>query len=56
MTHPFDDPDRPYQVLVNAEGQHSLWPDGFEVPRGWLVAHPADTRSNCLRFIEGDSS
>jgi MbtH protein len=35
MTNPFDDEDAEYLVLVNAEGQHSLWPDFADVPAGW---------------------
>ncbi|MEU6753945.1 MbtH family protein, partial [Spirillospora sp. NPDC046719] len=35
MTNPFDDPDGTFLVLVNAEGQHSLWPEFADVPSGW---------------------
>ncbi len=35
MTNPFEDPDASYLVLVNDEGQHSLWPVFAEVPDGW---------------------
>lgn len=35
MTNPFEDPDSEYFVLINAEGQHSLWPVFAEVPAGW---------------------
>ncbi|MFE0137454.1 MbtH family protein [Streptomyces sp. NPDC059037] len=52
MTNPFENPDGTYTVLVNDENQHSLWPVTVEVPAGWTVAHPSDTREACLRFIE----
>lgn len=51
MTNPFEDPDGTYLVLINDEGQHSLWPAFIEVPAGWIVTHPADTRSACLDYI-----
>ncbi|MGW2182500.1 MbtH family protein [Streptomyces sp. NPDC001732] len=52
MTNPFEDPDGTYVVLVNDEGQYSLWPTFVEVPAGWRTAHPEDTRDACLAFIE----
>jgi MbtH protein len=36
MTNPFED-DAEYLVLVNDEGQHSLWPVLADVPAGWVV-------------------
>ena len=35
MINPFEDPDRSYLVLVNGEGQYSLWPAFITVPAGW---------------------
>ncbi|MGY0057917.1 MbtH family protein [Streptomyces sp. LZ34] len=52
MSNPFENPDGTYLVLVNDEGQHSLWPEFIEVPAGWTVAKPADTRDACLAYIE----
>ncbi|CAH9414895.1 protein mbtH [Streptomyces sp. TSRI0445] len=52
MTNPFENPDGAYMVLVNDENQHSLWPVTVDVPAGWTVAHPSDTREACLRYIE----
>ncbi len=34
MTNPFDDEDGEFLVLVNDEGQHSLWPAQLAVPAG----------------------
>ncbi|WP_149183920.1 MbtH family protein [Streptomyces sp. TRM49041] len=54
MTNPFEDADGTYVVLVNDEGQHSLWPTFVDVPAGWLTAHPADARDACLAYIEAN--
>jgi len=51
MSNPFEDPDGTYSVLVNDEGQHSLWPSFAEVPAGWTVAKDEDTRQACLDYI-----
>ena len=37
MANPFEDPDASYRVLVNHEGQHSLWPASQPTPKGWTV-------------------
>ena len=50
--NPFEDPDGSYVVLVNDEGQHSLWPTFIEVPAGWWVVHAADDRQECLDYVE----
>jgi MbtH protein len=52
MANPFEDPDASYRVLVNHEGQHSLWPANQPTPDGWTVAHDTDSRANCLEYIE----
>jgi MbtH protein len=51
-TNPFEDEDGTYQVLVNDEGQHSLWPAFADVPAGWRVVFEDNTRKACLEFIE----
>ncbi|WP_030437879.1 MbtH family protein [Actinoplanes subtropicus] len=52
MTNPFDNEDGSFFVLVNDEGQHSLWPAFAEVPAGWTVVHGEASRSECLTFVE----
>lgn len=52
MTNPFENPEGSYLVLVNDEGQHSLWPEFAEVPGGWSPAHGPDTRDACLAYVE----
>jgi MbtH protein len=51
-TNPFEDPDAQYLVLINDEGQHSLWPVFADVPAGWEVIFGEDGRQECLDFIE----
>ncbi|MGX9884798.1 MbtH family protein [Streptomyces sp. NPDC002276] len=52
MTNPFENPEGVYVVLVNDEGQHSLWPEFAEVPDGWRVVKAADSREACLAYVE----
>jgi MbtH protein len=52
VTNPFEDPEAKYLVLVNEEGQHSLWPVFADVPDGWEVIFGEDARQECLDFIE----
>jgi MbtH protein len=51
MTNPFEDENAIYHVLVNEEGQHSLWPSFVEVPAGWAIVLEASSRSGCLEYI-----
>ena len=52
MTNPFDNPDGVFLVLVNDEGQHSLWPEFAAVPDGWQVTFGPDSRAACLEHVE----
>lgn len=54
VTNPFDNEDGVFLVLVNDEGQHSLWPAFAEVPAGWEVVFPEDSRQSCLDYIEAN--
>ena len=36
MTNPFENENGEFIVLVNHEGQYSLWPTFKEIPAGWL--------------------
>ena len=54
MTNPFEDPDGEYLVLVNDEGQHSLWPAFREIPAGWTATGPNGRRQECLDWIEAN--
>lgn len=43
---------RMFHVVVNAEGQHSLWPNGRDLPGGWWAAWGPGTEAECLARIE----
>ena len=51
MTNPFEDENGVYHVLINDEGQHSLWPSFIQVPEGWTIIHQSASRAACLEFI-----
>jgi MbtH protein len=51
-TNPFEDENGVYHVLINDEGQHSLWPTFVPVPDGWTIIHKAESRAACLELIE----
>jgi uncharacterized protein YbdZ (MbtH family) len=52
MSNIFDDESATFVVLVNDEGQYSLWPETVAIPGGWAKAHAADSRQNCLAYIK----
>jgi MbtH protein len=52
MSNPFEDENATYRVLVNDEGQHSLWPSFADIPSGWHIVHDEDTRAACLEYVE----
>jgi MbtH protein len=52
VTNPFEDENGEYLVLVNHEGQYSLWPVFLDVPAGWTVTGPRGKRSACLTWID----
>ena len=51
MTNPFEQVDGKFLVLVNHEGQYSLWPGFAAVPHGWTQAFGLSTREECVAFI-----
>ncbi|MFI5758925.1 MbtH family protein [Streptomyces sp. NPDC051569] len=52
MTNPFDDNEGTFSVVVNDEGQHSLWPAFAAVPAGWTVARGEGSREEALAYVE----
>lgn len=40
-----------YHVVVNDEGQHSIWQTHLPVPEGWRVIGDAGTEQECLDRI-----
>jgi MbtH protein len=51
MTNPFEDENGIYVVLINDEGQYSLWPEFIDVPAGWTTVHQPASRQTCLDYI-----
>lgn len=51
-TNPFDDPEGRFFVLVNEEGQYSVWPSFADVPAGWTAVFGADTKDACTAYVE----
>ncbi|RAG85061.1 MbtH family protein [Streptacidiphilus pinicola] len=51
-TNPFDDDNGRFHVVVNDEGQHSLWPTFADVPAGWRTVFGEATRAQCLEYVE----
>jgi MbtH protein len=41
-----------YQVVVNDEGQYSIWANDREPPLGWRSVQKNLTRAGCLAYIE----
>lgn len=52
MTNPFDDESAAFLVLINEEGQYSLWPEFAQVPSGWDIAFGPESRRSSLDYIE----
>lgn len=41
-----------YVVLVNNEGQHSLWPESKEVPNGWNRLAYTGSMNDCAAHVD----
>lgn len=44
--------DREYEVVVNDEGQHSVWPTTVALPLGWRTVGVQGRREACLSHVE----
>jgi uncharacterized protein YbdZ (MbtH family) len=52
MDNPFENETGAFLVLVNAQGQYSLWPAFRAVPPGWDIIGPNGNRQVCLDWID----
>ncbi|MBN2910704.1 MbtH family protein [Polycladomyces sp. WAk] len=52
MTNPFENADGTFFVLINDEGQYSLWPAFVQVPAGWTVVYGPESRQACLDYVD----
>jgi MbtH protein len=41
-----------YRVVVNGEGQYSIWLADCDIPLGWADAGKTGVKSDCLAHIE----
>ena len=46
-----DDEEQTFLVVVNDEGQHSIWPDFKAVPAGWPELGFSRLKQDCLDHI-----
>jgi MbtH protein len=51
MANPFEDEDGLFHVLINKEGQHSIWPTFINVPEGWEIVYRTGSRRDCLDYV-----
>lgn len=54
MINPFENPEERYVVLINGEGEYSLWLDSIQVPEGWTRVYGPVPRQNALDYIEAE--
>lgn len=47
-----DDDRTTYTVVLNDEGQYSIWPVGRDLPAGWRSDGTSGTKAECLAHIE----
>jgi MbtH protein len=41
-----------FHVVVNHEGQFSIWPTFKSVPNGWSIVGEPASRDHCLKIID----
>jgi MbtH protein len=41
-----------FQILINAEGQFSLWPAALAVPSGWTPTGPVSSKAVCSAYVD----
>lgn len=51
VSNPFDDQAGAFVVLINHQGEHSLWPAAAEIPSGWSTAFEQNRRQACIEYI-----
>ena len=43
-----------HKVLVNEEGQYSIWPAGQQAPDGWKEAGQTGTKAECSAYVDAN--
>jgi MbtH protein len=46
------EPEAVYKVVMNHEGQYSIWPAGRENPNGWRDGGKSGSKAECLAHIK----
>jgi MbtH protein len=46
--------NRVYIVLINEEGQYSLWLQGKKIPSGWRFADKEGSKSECMSYVDAN--
>lgn len=41
-----------YRVVMNDEGQHSIWPSHRDIPQGWWDTGWAGSKTDCLTHVD----
>jgi len=52
MTGADDSGSELFDVVANDEEQYSIWPAGRDIPAGWRVSGPRDSKEKCLAYIK----
>lgn len=51
MSNAFENPNGTYFVLINDEGQYSIWPAFLDIPSGWTIIYGEESQKLCLDYI-----
>lgn len=41
-----------FKVVVNSEGQYSIWPADRDAPAGWTEAGYSGPKADCLAYVD----
>ena len=52
MNEQYDQDNAIYKVVVNGDGQYSIWPAERELPNGWNEVGVLGTKAECLAYIQ----
>ncbi len=52
--NPFDEPKNQFIVLINHNGQYSLWPEFRQIPSGWKNIFGPTTKNDCIQYVESN--
>ncbi|NBT97384.1 MAG: hypothetical protein EBT43_06155 [Methylocystaceae bacterium] len=43
-----------HKVLINDEGQYSIWPAGQKAPDGWKEVGTAGSKAECSAYVDAN--